>query len=80
MKRNAFAREEEFRRFPCRNIEFVESPDWYVIPSNRDIREAFRVHFRNRFTRLPGKTGVSQLFSRLQEAEAAWLRGVCYGV
>ena len=31
VKRNEFAREEEFRRFPCRYIESVRSPDEHVL-------------------------------------------------
>ena len=53
VKRNAFARLEEFWRFPCRHIESVKAPDERVLRSNRDIREAFRAHFRDRFARLP---------------------------
>ena len=76
VKRNAFAREEEFRCFPCRYIESVKSPDGHVLRSNHDIREAFRVHFQDRFARLldlPIQEFRKYLadFPRLQEAEAA---------
>ena len=47
-------REEELRRFPRRYIECVNSPDGRVLRSNREIREAFRAHFRDRFARYPG--------------------------
>ena len=46
-------REEEVRRFPHRNIEFVKSPDGHVPRSNREMRDAFRAHFRDRFVRSP---------------------------
>ena len=76
VKRNAFAREEEFQRFPCRHIESVKSPDGHVLRSNRDIREAFQVYFRDRFSNLPNlpiqefRSYLADL-PRLQEAEAA---------
>ena len=46
-------RKEELRRFPCRYIECVNAPDGRVLKSNREIREAFRTHFRDRFARCP---------------------------
>ena len=64
---------KEEARFPHRYIESVKSPDGYLIQSSREIREAFQVHFRDRFARLPA-TGVLQVSCRLpslQEAEAA---------
>ena len=53
MKSNASAREEEVRRFPGRYIDSVKSPDGRVLRSNREIRDAFRAHFRDRFARCP---------------------------
>ena len=53
MKSNATAREEEGRRFPGRYIDSVKSPDGCMLQSNREIRDAFRVHFRDRFARCP---------------------------
>ena len=72
---------EEFRGFPCRYIESVKSLDEHVLWSNRDIREAFRVHFRDRFDRLPDlliQEFRSYLadFPRLQEAEVAGFEGL----
>ena len=46
-------RKEELRRFPCQYIECVNAPDGRVLRSNREIREAFRTHFRDRFARCP---------------------------
>ena len=34
-------------------IEFVKSPDEHALRSNRKMREAFRVHFHDRFARCP---------------------------
>ena len=48
-KCNAIAREEEVRRFPSRYIDSVKSPDGRVLRSNREMRDAFRVHFRDCF-------------------------------
>ena len=53
MKSNASAREEELRRFPHRYIDSVKSPDWRELRTNREIRDGFRTHFRDRFTRCP---------------------------
>ena len=53
MKSNATAREEELRRFPDRYIDFVKSPHGRVLRANREIRDAFRTHFRDRFARCP---------------------------
>ena len=39
--------------FPRRHIECINTPDGRVLRSSREIREAFRVHFRNRFARCP---------------------------
>ena len=53
MKCNAFIRKEELRRFPRGYIECVNAPDGRVLRSNREIREAFRAHFRDRFALCP---------------------------
>ena len=76
MKTNATAREEEVRRFPDWYIDSVETPDGHVLRSNREMRDAFRAHFRDRFSRcpdLPLQEFRSYLadFSRLGAAEAA---------
>ena len=44
-----FVREEEMQRFPHRYIDFVNV---HVLRSSRKIRDAFRVHFHDRFARL----------------------------
>ena len=49
MKSDTTAREEEVRKFPSRDFVSVKSPNGRVRQSNREIREAFRVHFRDRF-------------------------------
>ena len=48
---NAFMHKEELRRFPYRYIEFLKSRDGCVLRSNCEMREAFWVHFRDRFAR-----------------------------
>ena len=53
MKTNATAREEEVRRFPDRYIDSIKTPDGRVLRSNRKMRDAFRVHFRDHFARCP---------------------------
>ena len=53
MKSNATAREEEVRRFPGQYIDSVKSLDERVLGSNREIRDAFRAHFRDRFACCP---------------------------
>ena len=35
------------RRFLHRSIEFVKSPDRHELRLNREMREAFRTHFRD---------------------------------
>ena len=52
VKCNAFMCKEELRRFPW-YIECVNAPDGRVLRSSREIREAFRTHFRDRFARCP---------------------------
>ena len=81
MKSNASAREEEMRRFPGRYIDSVKSPDGRVLQSNREIHDAFRAHFRDRFARcpdLPLQEFRSYLtdFPRLGAAEAGGCEGV----
>ena len=53
VKSNATAREEEVRRFPDRYIDSVKSPDGCVLRSNREMRDAFRAQFCDRFARCP---------------------------
>ena len=53
MRCNAFMREEEFRRFPHRSPVLGKSTDERVLRSNREVRDVFRVHFRDRFARCP---------------------------
>ena len=66
----------EDMRFPDRSIEPVKAPDECVLQSNREMCDAFRVHFRDRFAHclnLPLQEFRSYFadFRRLQEAEAA---------
>ena len=53
MNINATTREEEVRRFPDPYIDSVKTPDGHVLRSNREMRDSFRVHFRDRFARCP---------------------------
>ena len=81
MKSNATAREEEVRRFPDQYIASVKTPDGRLLRSGREIRDAFRAHFRDRFARctdLPLREFRSYLadFPRLGAAEAASCEGV----
>ena len=81
MKTNATAREEEVRRFPDRYIDSVKTPDGCVLQSNREMRDAFRAHFRDLFARcpdLPLQEFRSYLadFPRFGVAEAASCEGV----
>ena len=81
VKCNAFMRKEELRRFPRRYIECVNATDGRVLRSSREIREAFRTHFRDRFACCPDLR-VQEFrnyladFHRLGEAEAATCEGV----
>ena len=73
--------EEELRRFPRRYIECVISSDGRVLRSSREIREAFRMLFRDRFVRCPDlqvQEFRSYLanFPHLGEAEAASCEGM----
>ena len=81
VKSNATACEEEVRRFSGRYIDSVKSPDGRLLRSNREIRDAFRAHFRDRFARcpdLPFQEFRSYLadFPRLGAAETAGCEGV----
>ena len=81
VKTNATAREEEVRRFPDRYIGSVKAPEGWLLQLGREICDAFRVHFRDRFARctdLPLREFRSYLadFPRLGVAEA----GSCEGV
>ena len=78
---NVTAREEEVRRFSDRYIDSVKTLDGRVLRSNREMRDAFRVHFRDCFARcldLPLQEFRSYLadFPRLGAAEAASCEGV----
>ena len=53
VKTNATAREEEVRRFPDRYIASVKTADGRLLRSGREMRDAFRAHFRDRFARCP---------------------------
>ena len=67
--------------FPHRHIECSNTPDGRVLRSSHEIREAFRVHFRDRFARCP-ELQVQEFrnyladFPRLGAAEAASCEGV----
>ena len=81
MKTNATAREEEVQRFPDWYIDSVKTPDWQLLRSNREMRDAFQAHFRDCFARcpdLPLQEFCSYLadFPRLGAAEAASCKGV----
>ena len=80
MKSNATAREEK-RMFPDRYIDSVKTPDGRLLRSSGEIRDAFWVHFRDRFAccpDLPLQEFRSYLadFPRLWAAEAASCEGV----
>ena len=69
------------RRFPDRYIASVKTPDGRLLRSIREIRDAFRAHFRERFapcTDLPLWEFCSYLadFSHLDVAEAVCCEGV----
>ena len=81
VKMNATAREEEVRRFPDWYINSVKTPDGLLLRSCREMRDAFRTHFRDRFARytdLPLREFRSYLtdFARLGVAQAASCKGV----
>ena len=80
VKSNANAR-EEVRRFPDRYIDSVKTPDGRLQRSSGEMRDAFRVHFRDRFARctdLPLRKFRSYLadLPRLVAAEATSYEGV----
>ena len=80
VKSNATAR-EEVRRFPDRYIVSVKIADGRLLHLSREMRDAFRAHFRDRFARcsdLPIREFRSYLadFPRLGAAEAASCEGV----
>ena len=81
VKCNAFSREEEVRKFPFWYIELVKSPDGRMLGSNREIRDAFRAHFCDRFPCYPDLP-VQEFRSYLTdlphhgEAEAASCEGL----
>ena len=73
MKTNATAREGKVRRFTDWYIASVKTRDGRLLRSTREIRDAFRAHFRDRFARctdLPLREFRSYLadFPRLGEA------------
>ena len=69
------------RWFPYRYTEFVKSPDGHALWSNREMRNAFRVHFHDRFTHCPDLS-VQEFdsyltgFLGLGEAEVAGCEGL----
>ena len=73
VKSNATAREEEVRRFPDRYIASVKTADGRLVRSSREIRDAFRAHFRDRFARC---TDLPLQEFRSYLAEAASCEGV----
>ena len=69
------------QRFPDRYIASVKTPDGRLLKSSREMRDAFRAHFRDRFapcTDLPLWEFRSCIadFSRLGLAEAVSCEGV----
>ena len=69
------------QRFPDHYIESIKSSDGHLLPSSREIREVFRVHFRDRFAHLPDLP-LQEFrrylidFPRLPKAEAAAYKGL----
>ena len=85
VKCGSFARKEEVRSFPHRHIEFVKSPDRHVLRSNRKMREAFRVQYRDSFACCPDllvQEFRSYLadFPHFREAEVASCDGLVLNV
>ena len=81
MKSNTTACEEEVRRFPDRYIASLKTPDGRLLRTSREMRDAFRAHFRDGFSRctdLPIWEFRSYLadFSYIGVAEAASCEGV----
>ena len=50
---NTTAREEEVQRFPGRYIDSDKSSDGCMLRLNREICDAFRAHFHDRFAHCP---------------------------
>ena len=81
VKSNTIVREEEVRRFPGRDIDSVKYPDGRIQWSHREMRDAFRAHFRDRFACCPDlplqefRSYLADL-PRLLEVEAASCEGV----
>ena len=81
VKSNVTVCEEEVRRFPDQYIDSVKTPDGRLLRSSREMRDAFRAHFQDRFARctdLPFREFRSYLADspRLGAAEAASCDGV----
>jgi len=77
---DAGVRREELRRFPDRYIGSVVTPDGQTLCAGRKMREAFRAHFQERFTRLPNLQVLEMHyyladFPHLREAKAASCEG-----
>ena len=73
-------RKEELQRFPGRYIKCYKFPDGREVRSNREMREIFRTHFRDRFTRCPDPQVQEfrkflAVFPRLGEVEGASYEG-----
>ena len=69
------------RRFPCRYIDSLKSPDGRLLQSNREMHDAFRVPICDRFASYPDLSlqefrSYLADFLRLGEAEAASYRDV----
>ena len=80
MKLSATAREEEVRRFPVRYIDSVTSPEGCVLRSNREMRDTFRAHFRDRFTHCP-HLPLQEFHSYLADFPASgWLKRLVAGL
>ena len=81
VKLNVTAHEEEVRRFPGQYIDSIKFPDGHVLQSNREIRDAFWMHFHDCFARctdllLQEFSSYLAGFSCLRVAEAASCKGV----
>ena len=53
VKSNAIVSEEEIGRFSRRYVDSFKFPDGRVLRSNCEMRDAFRVHFQDRFSPYP---------------------------
>ena len=80
MKPNAHAREEEVWRFLFQYISFIKFLDRHELWSNREMREAFRTHFSDRFAQCADLVQEFRCyfadFPRLREAEVASFDGL----